>query len=207
MSVIKPKFIFSRYLTLSVLLPFLFTGCATAPIDRLLDDTVRLSSSLSYTLTPPPAKFIAKTQSQLVEITYGQEQKRFIAQIEYGENEIVMAAISVEGMPLFDFVWRLNSPMKINHYIPLPNMNIKNIIADIQLCHWPIAQLSSSLYGENVKLSQQDKVDDAILIWQRTIKQENQLILKIDKSVNGFELTHVLHGYHIKLTDLNQERI
>lgn len=202
-----PKLTFSKHLILSILLSFLFTGCATVPIDTSLDNTVMLSDSLSYTLTPPPITHIAKTQSQLVEITYGQEQKRFIAQIEYGQNEIAMAAISVEGLPFFDFIWRLNSPMKINQYIPLPNINIKNIIADIQLCHWPIAQLTSSFYGENVKLSQQDKVDDAALIWQRTIKQKNQLILKIDKSVNGFELTHVLHGYHIKLTELNQEGI
>jgi hypothetical protein len=202
-----PKFIFSRYLTLSVLLPLLFTGCATAPIDRPLDNTVTLSSSLSYTLTSPPATFIAKTQSQLVEITYGQEQKRFIAQIEYGKNEIAMAAISIEGMPLFDFVWQLNSPMKINQYISLPNINIKNIIADIQFCHWPLLQVTSSLHGENINVSQKDIVDDVALIWQRTIKQEKQIILKIDKSASGFQLTHVLRGYHINLTDLNQEGI
>lgn len=197
------RFNISIPIILSVFLLVLLTGCATTK----KVNAVKLAPSLSYTLSPPPVTHISKTESHLVEIAFNNQHKRFIAQIEYGQNTIAMAAVSVEGIALFDFVWSLDGQVETNKYLPLPNIDIQNIIADIQLCHWPITQIVSSLAGKNVEITQQDDTQEPSILWRRTIKQDNQIIVKIDKTENGYQLAHTLRNYHIKLTKISQEDI
>lgn len=181
----------------------LFVGCVTIP----KNNTVNLTRSLTYTLTPPPTGYITKTESHLIEVSYGEQQHRFIAQVEYHQNKIAMAAISVAGAPLFDFIWRTHSPTEINQYVPLTNIDINTIIANMQLCHWPLTQIKSAIQGPNIEVLQHSNLEDKAILWQRNIRQDKQTIIQINKLANGFQFTHLTHHYTIKLTELSQEVI
>jgi len=187
-------------LRLTLLCIVLISGCISTPNTN----SVSITNDIHFNLTSPPPALILTTESHLLEITHAEKTHRLITQIEYKPNEIVMAAISAEGIPLFDFVWRKDLPTKINQYVPLPNININNIIADIQLCHWPIERVTSSIKGNNAHIKQIETKNNAA-IWQRIIYQDNKPVINVDKTTNGFTLKNILRNYHITLTHLNQE--
>tara|TARA_R110000737_G_scaffold315747_1_gene325865 strand:+ start:2181 stop:2705 length:525 start_codon:yes stop_codon:yes gene_type:complete len=166
--------------------------------------TVFLAENVSFKLTAPPAEKVATLDSHLVQITSKDKENQFITQVEYRRNEIAMAAISPEGLPLFDFIWFSNKTSEINQYVPLPNVDIGFIIADIQLCNWPLHIIESAISGANIRVSQQLISNKKHVIWQRTITQNNNVIIKIEKLLDGYELENIVHGYRIRLTDLNR---
>jgi len=186
---------------LFVLLTLLLTSCAITSNSK----TVFLAENVSFMLTTPPLEKIAMVDSHLVEISSNSKTHQFIAQVEYRSNEIAMAAISPEGLPLFDFIWFSDKASEINQYVPLPNVDVSLIIADIQLANWPLDTIKSAVFGTNVSVSQQLSLHDKNVIWQRMITQNNNVIIKIEKFVDGYELENIARGYRIRLTDLDRE--
>ena len=116
-----------------------------------------------------------------------------------------MAAISPEGLPLFDFIWFSDKTSEINQYVPLPNIDIGFIITDIQLSNWPLEVIKSALFGSNVSVKQHSILNEKGAIWQRTITQNDNIIVKIEKFVDGYELENIVRGYRIRLTNLDRE--
>ena len=179
----------------------LLSGCALTSNNN----SIHLTENLALVLTPPPSEKVGEINSHVVEITTKGESYRFIAQVEYRNNEIAMAAISPAGVPLFDFVWFSGKATEINQYVPLPFEDIRFIIADMQLCHWPIYMIEKSMFGRNVRVAQQENINQKPVIWQRTIWHNNQVIINIEKLDNGYQLENVVRGYHIRLTNLDKE--
>lgn len=184
-----------------VCLTWLLTSCAITSDSK----SVFLAENLALMLTAPPAEKIATVDSHLVEITSKGKMHQFIAQVEYHANEIAMAAISPSGLPLFDFTWFSDKASDVNQYVPLPSIDIRFIIADVQLCNWPLSILRTAVFGSNVSIKQQLAVDRKNVIWQRTIMQNNQVIIKINKFENGYELENLIRGYQIRLTNLERD--
>ena len=98
----------------------LLTACASIPDTK----SVQLTEDLSFKLTAPPINKIDTFDSHLVEINSKENNHQFIAQVEYRDNEIAMAAISPQGLPLFDFIWFSHKSSEINQYVPLPDLDI-----------------------------------------------------------------------------------
>mgnify|MGYP005991465027 CR=1 FL=1 len=194
-----------RYLLKSklrlLLLAWLLSACTLTSDNK----AVFLADKLSFTLTAPPTDKIATVESHLVVVSSKEQTHQFIAQVEYSRDEIAMAAISPQGLPLFDFVWLSDKTTVVNQYVPLPNIDIAFIIADIQLCHWPLATIKSALLGANVEVSQSPVLHEKSIIWQRTITQDNAVIIKIEKRDDGYELENLIRGYRIRLTNLERE--
>lgn len=166
---------------------------------------ISVSKSLDYLVTSPPQELISTSQSQLVEITYSETTHQFITQIEYEKNQINLVAISPEGLPLFDFSWSESSILSENRYVPLPTtLDVSRILVDIQLCHWPITQLESSLLGEGVSIKQTSSINNEVQGWNRTISQNNKVLFKINKTKQGYVLDNVFRKYHISITNLKQ---
>jgi hypothetical protein len=177
------------------------TGCATISDSK----TVLLAQNVSFLLTDPPLEKIATVDSHLVEISSKGQSHQFIAQVEYRKSEIAMAAVSPEGLPLFDFIWFSDKASEINQYVPLPNIDIGFIITDIQLSNWPLDTIKSALLGSNVSVKQHSILNEKDSIWQRTITQNDNIIVKIEKFVDGYEIENIVRGYRIRLTNLDRE--
>ena len=186
---------------LLVLLAWLLTACALTADNK----SVFLADELSFILTAPPANKIATVDSHLVTITSKEQTHQFIAQVEYRRDEIAMAAVSSQGLPLFDFVWFNNKAIEVNQYVPMPSIDIGFIIADIQLCNWPLEILKTSILGTDVDVSQSRVLHEESIIWQRIITQNNRDIIKIEKRDDGYELENFIRGYRIRLTNLDRE--
>lgn len=190
-----------RQKLLLAFLACLVLGCTTLSNDK----SIHLTEHVSLNLTVPPAEKVGTIDSHLVEITARGESHRFIAQVEYRANEIAMASISPSGVPLFDFIWFNDSAAEINQYVDLPFNDIRFIIADMQLCHWPINALKESLSGDNIRVVQGKNVSQPDVIWQRSIWDKGQLIIKIDKLQDGYQLENIERNYRIRLVNLNKE--
>lgn len=190
----------------AVKLLFLIVACLLAGCAITSDSkAIFLAENVSFMLTTPPLEKIATIDSHLVEISSKGKKHQFIAQVEYRNNEIAMAAISPEGLPLFDFIWFRDKASEINQYVPLPNVDIGFIIADIQLSHWPLDTIKSALFGMNISVNQQLILNEKNAIWQRNITQNNNVIIKIEKFVDGYQLENIVRGYRIRLTNLDRE--
>lgn len=186
---------------LFVCLTCFLTACAITSGNKL----VFLTDNLSFMLTAPPANKIAKVDNHVVDISTEDQSHLFIAQVEYRRNEIAMAAISPQGLPLFDFVWFSDKTTEVNQYVPMPSIDIGFIIADIQLCNWPLDTLQTSMLGTQVDISQSPVLHEKSVVWQRTIKENNKVIIKIEKRDDGYELENIIRGYRIRLTNIEKE--
>jgi hypothetical protein len=65
--------------------------------------------------------------------------------------------------------------------------------------------IETSLLGTNVSVSQHDNLSQNQIIWQRIILDNNQVIIKIEKFDDGYELENIIRGYRIRLTNLDKE--
>ena len=189
------------YFVLFTVLITCLASCVSVPSSN----TIQITPEISYRLTPPPPPLIATSFSQLVEIDYSGKKQRFIAQVEYREQEIAVVAVSTSGVPLFDFTWHHGQTVLVNQYVPLPGLDINYIIADMQWIHWPIATLKQSLVGKDITITEhyQEQSDD----WQRMLIQGKRIIYKIIKTKNSYQLEHSQRNYRIKITDLSTEDV
>lgn len=165
---------------------------------------------INYTLTLPPDHLVGTVTTQLIEANFANKNQQFIAQIEYSKDQIAIVGVSTTGIPLFEVVWRNDAPILLNKYVPLPELKVEFIIADIQWTHWSMEQLKSSVVGDNISIVEKDfpeTLDDTgLILRQRQLLQNNQVILEVNKFENYFQLEHKLRNYSIKITPLNKDK-
>lgn len=174
-------------------------GCSTTGKGGTSANLVPLAEHVNFMLTAPPETLIGKQQSHLIAATFAGKVRRFIAQVEYSDRQISLAAVSVTGLPLFDFIWHRDKPLKLNQYLPLPGLDIKYMIADMQWINWPLVRLKSSLNAAGISVTQTQQGQQN---WRRSVSQNGKLILQIEKTGNDYLLEHELRQYSIKITDL-----
>jgi hypothetical protein len=202
-----------QFLLLSFLL---LSGCAVTQNKEHLSNEVNMTqssngefSAVAYTLTSPPDKLVGTVTTQLIELDFAGEKLQFIAQIEYSENQIALVGVSTTGIPLFDVIWRNNTPITLNQYIPLPELDVQFIIADIQWAHWPLKKLERSVVGDNINIVEKDFLMQGeapvSVLWQRRLLQNQQVILEVNDFGPYFILEHKLRHYTVKITDLNKD--
>lgn len=168
-------------------------------------DAIYIADNVGLHLTLPPKDKVATTQSHLVAISLGKQQHQFIAQVEYTQDKLVMVGVSPQGLPLFDFTWQYPTLLKINQYIPLPDFDVSYVVADMQLCHWPVTALRSAIEGKNITIEQEAVAEDEKLIWRRVIKKNGQDLIIIEKRINGYYLNNLQRKYQVSLTNLEME--
>lgn len=185
----------------ALLVSFLLSACVAIPKNNV----IALTDNVTYSLTAPPKAMVNKTVSHLVEVSYLNDQHRFIAQVEYRKSEIALAAISVEGLPLFDFTWQQGSVVEVNQYLPMQNVDINYIIADMQLCHWTFSQLKKSVKGQQARVIQTMIGNKGM--WRRSIYDHETLIVEVTKTKTGFQVNNKIRNYLINLTHLSKESL
>lgn len=208
--------LYAAYIVFFLLSALFLSGCAVIKQQNVKPNEVNLTQTNSggntaiiYTLTSPPENLLEMNNTQLIEVNFAGKQQRFIAQIEYSENKIALVGISTTGIPLFDVIWRSDAAIEFNQYVPLPELDIEFILADIQWTHWPIEQIESSIVGENISIAEIHfpvNIDKpAGLIEQRRLLQNQQVILEVSNFGQYFTLVHKLRNYTIKITPLNKD--
>lgn len=211
--------IIKRYLTFTVFLWLhfaLLSGCTVTKHQELSVNYVNMTtvdngefSPVKYLLTLPPANLVGTVTTQLIEVDFSGKQQQFIAQIEYSENQIALVGVSTTGIPLFDVIWRSDTPIALNQYIPLPDLDIEFIIADIQWTHWPLKQIEYSVVGDNISIVEKgfpmNSKAPAALLWKRRLMQNEQVIVEVNNFGEYFTLEHKVRNYTIKITPLNKD--
>lgn len=195
---------YRNHFKVSLLLGLLIT-LISACSSTTQHDAIYIADNVGLHLTPPPNDKIATTQSHLVAISLDKQQHQFIAQVEYTQDKLVMVGVSPQGLPLFDFTWQYPTLLKVNQYLPLPNFDVSYVVADMQLCHWPLAVLRSAIEGKNITIEQKEVAGDEALIWRRIIKKDGQNLIIIEKGINGYHLNNLQRKYQVNLTNLAME--
>ncbi len=171
----------------------LLSGCISTPKSQI----VTMAPGVTLQLTAPPVALQMHSQTQLIEAKFNGDTQSLIAQVEYSATEIKLVAMTPSGIPLFEVLWSVDAPAVIQQYVPVPNLDISYVIADLQWVSWPLGQLQ---LATTATLTQ---VDDGSN-WVRTLTQDEQVILTIEKSDNRYVLKHLLRGYQITITELNR---
>ena len=187
----KLKYLISVFL-------FLLSACVSVPNQR----QVKLSDNASFNLSSPPAELIGVIHTHLIDVQFNNETKSLIAQVEYAENKISIAAMSVSGIPLFDLIWFNNKTSEITQYMPLPGIDLNYIVADLQWVNWPLKQLKASLIPDAAFVIQTAALKSD---WQRKLMYQDTLIMHIEKKNKQYFLHHKLRNYQITITDLSED--
>ncbi|SQD76651.1 DUF3261 domain-containing protein [Moritella yayanosii] len=186
-----------RFVLLLVL--SLLTGCISMPQSHL----VTMAPGVTLQLTAPPTALQMQAKTQLIEAEFNGEIHSLLAQVEFTDTQIKLVAMTPSGIPLFDVLWSVTDEAVINQYVPVPGLDISYVIADLQWVNWPFAQLQSATNGsfkeEFGKSTGQTATD-----WTRTLTQNGQVILTVEKFDNRYILKHLLRDYQITITELTK---
>jgi len=181
------------------------TGCISLPQSHL----VTMAPNVTLQLTAPPKTLQMQAKTQLIEAQFNGETQSLLAQVEFTESQIKLVAMTPSGIPLFDVLWSVNEDAVINQYVPVPGLDISYVIADLQWVNWPLAQLQSATNGTLTEMAKAmtektmtEKSNSAD--WTRTLTQDEQVILTIEKFDNRYILKHLLRDYQITITELSK---
>jgi len=177
----------------------LLTGCISMPQSHL----VTMAPSVTLQLTAPPAALQMQAKTQLIEAEFDGEVHSLLAQVEFTETQIKLVAMTPSGIPLFDVLWSVTEDAVINQYVPVPGLDISYVIADLQWVNWPLAQLQSATTGSFTE-EFSNNVGQTATDWTRTLTQDGQVILTVEKFDNRYILKHLLRDYQITITELTK---
>jgi len=178
----------------------LLTGCISLPQSHL----VTMAPNVTLQLTAPPKTLQMQAKTQLIEAQFNGETKSLLAQVEFTESEIKLVAMTPSGIPLFDVLWSVTEDAVINQYVPVPGLDISYVIADLQWVNWPLAQLQSATNGTLTETNSTLTGTSNTADWIRTLTQNGQVILTIEKFDNRYILKHLLRDYQITITELTK---
>ena len=177
----------------------LLTGCISMSQSHL----VTMAPGVTLQLTAPPAALQMQAKTQLIEAEFDGEIQSLLAQVEFTETQIKLVAMTPSGIPLFDVLWSVTEDTVINQYVPVPGLDISYVIADLQWVNWPLAQLQSATNGSfREKFSNNE--GQTSTDWTRTLTQDGQVILTVEKFDNRYILKHLLRDYQITITELSK---
>ncbi|WP_240532350.1 DUF3261 domain-containing protein [Moritella marina] len=175
------------------------TGCISMPQSHV----VTMAPNVTLQLTAPPKVLQMQAITQLIEAQFDGETHSLLAQVEFTDTQIKLVAMTPSGIPLFDVLWSVTDDAVINQYVPVPGLDISYVIADIQWVSWPFAQLQLATSGSFIQAFNNNAGQTAT-DWTRTLTQDGQVILTVEKFDNRYILKHLLRDYQITITELTK---
>ena len=201
--ILRTKLITSRLKLMILAALLLLSGCISMPQSHL----VTMAPNVILQLTAPPKTLQMQEKTQLIEAQFDGEIQSLLAQVEFTESQIKLVAMTPSGIPLFDVLWSVADDAVINQYVPVPGLDISYVIADLQWVNWPFAQLQQATNGvftETFKSGTQNGTGLSTADWTRTLTQDDQVILTVEKFDNRYILKHLLRDYQITITELSK---
>ncbi|WP_232784224.1 DUF3261 domain-containing protein [Moritella sp. Urea-trap-13] len=182
-----------------VLTMLVLTGCISMPQSHL----VTMAPNVTLQLTAPPQALQMQAKTQLIEAEFNGERQSLLAQVEFTDTQIKLVAMTPSGIPLFDVLWSVEDDAIINQYVPVPGLDISYVIADLQWVNWPFSQLQLATNGSFTE-EFNNNVGQTTTDWTRTLSQDGQVILTVEKFDNRYILKHLLRDYQITITELTK---
>ncbi|GIC76892.1 hypothetical protein FMO001_16190 [Moritella sp. F1] len=164
---------------------------------------VTMAPNVTLQLTAPPKALQMQGKTQLIEAEFDGDTQSLLAQVEFTETQIKLVAMTPSGIPLFDVLWSVEDDAVINQYVPVPGLDISYVIADLQWVNWPFSQLQLATNGTFTQAFNHH-VGQGRADWTRTLSQDGQVILTVDKFDNRYILKHLLRDYQITITELSR---
>lgn len=147
-----------------------------------------------YQLQPVPPQFNQKTWSQSLEFV---GQGRWLTQIEFDQQQMVLIAVTPSGLPLLQLTWSAKNGLQVIQKPPF-ELDLMQIIRDIQWVHWPRTQLEAG-FAQQINLQQEQAENVKI---KRTIKQGQQVLVEIHYTGQDIRLHNHQQAYQLVITKL-----
>ena len=119
------------------------SGC----VSRISQNQLQLADAVSYQLQGVPSDWQARSMTQLLTLTRGDETNSLLTQLEIADGELRLVALTPEGMSLFSLVYLRTGEIQVEKYLPLGELYPEYVIADLQLSLWPIELVNQGLKG------------------------------------------------------------
>ncbi|MEM0515865.1 DUF3261 domain-containing protein [Pseudoalteromonas sp. YIC-827] len=186
-----------RWLVLLLLLAL--SGCASynkteqgAP-----QSLVSFSAEVGLALSAPPVELLNSQWQKRMYVTKAQTQQALLSQLAInGEGELRLALMSAAGLPVFTLSYKAEQGVTAQRFIAAEDLDPSYILADIQLVHWPVAQLNKHLKGAHLIEYRQD----GELI--RELRQNDTSLLEIRYGAEVIILNNKIHHYEIRFEEV-----
>ncbi|WP_105189034.1 DUF3261 domain-containing protein [Pseudoalteromonas sp. T1lg48] len=181
------------------MLLLLLSGCASHP--KIGQDAgfgaVMLTPEVGLALSAPPAELHNSQWQKRMYVTKARTQQALLSQLAIdNDGELRLALMSAAGLPVFTLSYRVEQGVVAQRFIAAEDLDPSYILADIQLVHWPIAQLNNQLQGAQLHQYRQD----GELI--RELRQNGMTLLDIRYSDDAVILNNKIHHYEIRFEEV-----
>ncbi|WP_105264629.1 DUF3261 domain-containing protein [Pseudoalteromonas sp. T1lg76] len=184
---------------LCLLLLLVLSGCASySPVEpEVKDKAVMFSAEVGLALSAPPSELLNSQWQKRMFVTKAQTQQALLSQLAInGEGELRLALMSAAGLPVFTLSYNAEQGVAAQHFIAAEDLDPSYILADIQLVHWPVAQLNKHLKGAHLIEYRQG----GELI--RELRQNDTSLLDIRYGGEVIILNNKIHHYEIRFEEV-----
>ncbi|PCH94981.1 MAG: hypothetical protein COB83_10085 [Gammaproteobacteria bacterium] len=166
------------------------SACATR-IDNV--HRVMLDDNIGYVLQPIPENLINTGIQALFSIKQQGNEKQFLIQVEMTQSQILISAMTVEGLSLFNLDW--HTQLGILSYDKKIAIEPLRVLAELQLVLWPVIDITQGLEQAKIKI-----VTDNY----REINSEDDLIYQIKQQGSISYMTNVQQNYLLVIEELER---
>lgn len=153
---------------------------------------INIGEGVTLQLTAPDSSLVNQSKNQLLTITYKGKENQLLTQLELTAQGINLVAISPQGVPLFELVFKEGQELQQKQYVAVDMLPLPYIVSDIQLVYWPLAQLNTAISGAKVVEEQNGK--------ERMITANGNVLIRIDKGSKSISYQHLQRGYQLTIT-------
>lgn len=140
---------------ISIITVLLLSGCSStsseAPANPSTAVPVIIAANSQLQLSVPPAEKHGKSLATKITMSYGKSSAEMMLEVHFTDQTIEMRGTDPEGAQLFEMQWSKGAPFRISKSPMAKELDLKQLLADFQLVHWPAAQLSTNLIGATLQ--------------------------------------------------------
>lgn len=188
----------SKRLTMPVLvLSVLLHGCASQPKQVTKDEPtagVLVADNSELKLSSPPKALQGHGFQTLVRGRHGDSRYEMLMQVEMGVDNIVMNGSTTSGAQLFEMLWFDKAPYRLTKSPMAKDIEVKYLLADFQLVHWPKEKLLNHLTG--VDIIDKDNT--------RTIIRNGKPVVLIEHQQEFIAFEHLERRYRLTIKVLDK---
>jgi len=152
-----------------------------------------LDDNIGYVLQPIPEHLINTGIQALFSVKQQGKDKQFLMQVEMTSSHLLLSAITVEGLSLFNLDWHTQlGTLTYDKKIAIEPLRV---LAELQLVLWPVIDIAQGLERASIKVV----VDN-----YREISSEKGVVYQIKKQDNISHMTNVQQKYVLVIEELER---
>ncbi|WP_448564073.1 DUF3261 domain-containing protein [Thalassotalea ganghwensis] len=172
---------------------FFLLGCSVTNEKNIVSVSPGIWFQLSSTIAPPERGM----DTVLLEVTQPESSRQVLVRREVKKGRMVMVALSLQGLPLFELEQDSRGNIRTKRYLPI-DIAPEYILLDMQLIHQPLQAIKQQLVGADVV---ENKNEKGMI---RQILKEDELVVEIKYLEKNITFNHLVRGYQLTLTKVEQ---